>query len=123
MPYVEPTYNLTCDLHYGQGFGNVHISAVGDLVEADVPCNLAWGKRIMASTTGGTTTIGVPVSLMTILIPSDRSRPVGPTDFLGPGFVLVHGPEEVWYWVWMWDFIGAGFDNEHIGILALKCHD
>src|SRR4051794_40247255 len=104
MPYVEPTYNLLCDLHYGNGFGGVRIADVGALAYADVPCNLAWGKRIMASTTGGTGAIGVPVSPMTILIPSDGPIPVGPTDFLGPGFVKVQGSVDVWYWVWMWDY-------------------
>ena len=122
MPYAEPTYNLTCDLYNGKGNLDLTVSTgPGTVIEKEVPCNLAWGRRVSMATTGGTSSIGVPVSLMTILIPSSFSRPSGPTDHLGPGFVLVHGPEEVWYWVWMWDFIGAGFDNEHIGILGMKC--
>lgn len=121
MAYTEPVYNLTCDLHKGAGNGNITISAgKGPLIEANVPCNLAWGKRVSMATTGGTSVVGIPVSVMTILIPSSFSYPMGPSEPLGPGFVLVHGPLEMWYWVWMWDFIGAGFDNEHIGILALK---
>lgn len=120
MPYTEPTYNLTCDLYKGDGSGGVTLAQLGDLIATDVPCNLSWGKRFMASTTGGTSTIGVPVSVMTLLLPSDGPLPWGPSQYRGPGFVLVHGPQEVWYWVWMWDFIGAGFPNEHVGALILK---
>ena len=123
MPYVEPVYNIKCNLYQGLGFGGVKISDVGDLIEADIPCNFAWGKRVQGPTTGGTSSIGIPVSLMTALIPSSFSKPLGPTDLpFGPGFVFVQAPVLCWYWVWMWDYIGAGFDNEHVGILCLKCH-
>lgn len=121
MPYTEPVYNLKCDFHYGQGFGGIRIADVGDLIEADIPCNLSWGRRVMIPATGGTSAVGVNVSLMTLLFPSSFSKPVGPTDPpFGPGFVWVKTDIPCWYWIWSWDYIGAGFDNEHCGALIMK---
>lgn len=122
MPYQEPVYNLKCDFHKGKGGGGITVGDVGPLIEANIPCNHAWSRRGMVSTTGGTQTVGIPVSLMTLLFPSNFSKPVGPSDGpTGPGFIWVQEPVLCWYWVWMWDWVAAGFGNEHCAALMLKC--
>jgi hypothetical protein len=104
MPYVIPTFNLTCNIwHGGNPVGPPSLSS---------PCNLAWGRRVNVASTGGTTLVGVPLVCMSLLLPKltdirGRSAaggedavevPAGSGRFYGSTFV---------------DDIGKGFANEH----------
>lgn len=104
MGYTLPTFNLQCNIYTNGLYPVARLT--------NVPCNLAWGRRVAVPSTGGTSFVGVPLMTMTLLLPLG-------TDVRGthqaPGFDTIEVPAGSGrlYWVMFADNIGMGFPNEH----------
>jgi hypothetical protein len=113
MPaYSLPTFNLTCRFQadpppFGRG-------------AAESLCNLAYGQRVNVASTGGTGEVGIPMILMTLLLPplTDIRGPSPPNsnpngaNFNGYYVEVVIGSGRIYQVVFV-DDIGKGFANEH----------
>lgn len=102
--YTIPTFNLTCNLWTGGNpVGPPRLSPV---------CNLAWGRRVNVASTGGTTTLGIPLVTMSLLLPAltDVRGPFGPSG--EDACEVPAGSGRLYHVVWV-DDIGKGFANEH----------
>lgn len=100
--YVIPQMPLVANI-YRVG------SAVPDVVSA---ANLAWGRRVQLSATGGTTTIGVIVYLMSLLLPAGTDVRGVKSGYAGDNVECPAGSGR-FYKVMFVDDIGKGFPNEH----------
>jgi len=107
MPYVIPTFNITCNLWTNR------IQSVPPRVAA-APCNLAWGKRVNVASTGGTTEVGVPLLTMTLLLPATVDIR-GFKSATSSDLCEVPAGSGRYYIVWWADYIGYGFPNAHKG--------
>lgn len=113
MPtYRLPEFNLTCRVYT---FGNV----ADPPRVSDIPCNLAWGKRVNVPSTGGTGAVGVPLMTMILLTPKDvdiRDR------FSSTNLDAVEVPQGSgrFYFVVYCDNVGMGFPNEHRAVAIVK---
>lgn len=113
MPFSLPNFNLRCDVYTGPWLTKA-------LRVSDVPCNLAWGKRVQdfaAFDTAPDESSGSPQ--MVLLTPAGtdlRSKIIS-----GQGDVVeVPQGSGRWYGVFAVDDIGKGFDNEHRGAWVLQ---
>lgn len=107
MSFTTPTFNLLCDIYTGPWSGK-------SLRQADVTCNLAFGKRV-----NGFSEALDPFPLgngtnarVTLLLPAGtdvRSFPLNPVSDM----VEVPKGTGRWYIVAFVDDIGKGFANEH----------
>lgn len=107
MAFELPTFNLLCNIADGpQWPAAVRV--------ANVPCNLAWGKRVQqtAGTSGGSPSTG---SLITLLLPAltDVRDGTGNNPPFGADLIEVPSGSGRWYYVTAVDDIGKGFANEH----------
>lgn len=112
MPYTIPTFNITCDIFTSHAFG-----AAARL--ANIPCNLAWGKRVNAPATGGTTSLGVVLIPMTLLLPATVDIR-GTNSSTGDDGVEVPSGSGRRYTVLFADFVGYGFANAHKGAVLYQ---
>jgi hypothetical protein len=103
MGYRVPEFPIECQI-YGSLFG-------GDL-RLTSECNLAWGQRVNAPSTGGTSEIGVPLITMVLLLPP-LTDIRGPLSSTGADGVIVPSGSGRKYTVAFVDDIGKGFSNEH----------
>jgi hypothetical protein len=86
---------------------------------ADARANMAWGKRVSSMSTGGTSSVGVIAQTMTLLLEST-------TDIRGylstTGYDIVEVPSGSgrYYNVYIADYIGYGFPNQHKAALIYQ---
>lgn len=103
MSYSLPTFNLSVNIFTYPGITTLRLTS---------PANLAWGRRVNVASTGGTTTLGVPLVTMTLLLPA-LTDIRGPLNAPGPDTVEVPAGSARYYTVVFVDDIGKGFANEH----------
>lgn len=114
MPFIQPVYNLTCNIWTGPIFPTVGPARVTGAI-----CNLAWGRRVSTMSTGGTGSAGIIVSTMTLLLEAT-------TDIRGRSSTTHQDVVEVpagsgrFYRCETADFIGKGFDNEHKAAVLMQ---
>lgn len=108
MAFSLPVFNLTCILRHGNG--DPQINSV---------CNLAWGRRVQVSSTGGTNSIGIQAITMSLLLPAltDVRGRLAPG---GSDIVEVPAGSGRLYTAEVVDDIGKGFANEHRCALILQ---
>lgn len=105
MPYVEPTYNLECNLYttgiYPEGLRVVN-----------APCNLAYGRRVNMPVFGSSPDAGVTLIGMTLLLPKDVDIRGYNSESSADTCEVPSGSGRKYLVVWS-DFIGYGFPNCH----------
>jgi hypothetical protein len=104
MAFTVPQFNTLCAIRTG-----------GSLVGAprlEVLGNLAWGKRVNVSATGGTGIAGFLVMTMSLLLPAGTDVR-GRQNASGPDSVEVPAGSGRFYLVTFVDDVGRGFANEH----------
>lgn len=104
MAFVEPTYNLLCNVFDHDTFVVPRI--------ADQECNLAWGRRVNVASTGGTDVLGLPLVTMSLLVPAGVDIR-GPQNSELADVIECPAGTGRFYSVVFVDDIGKGFDNEH----------
>lgn len=109
-----PTFNLTVN-----AWRSIHNPLVDppDTVE---DCNLAWGRRASVPASGGTSTVGVVFTAMTLLLPPLSDVRDGLQPGTGADVVEVPAGSGRFYDVLLVDDIGKGFPNEHRCAVVLK---
>jgi hypothetical protein len=117
--YTLPTFNLVCDV-FTPAAANVLVPAGAIIREVDLPCNLAWGRRVNVASTGGTMAPGVPLTAVTLLLPKGADVR-GPQDITSADVIEVPAGSGRWYGVYAVDDIGKGFANEHRAAVLLAC--
>lgn len=119
MPFRLPTFNLDCNLSAPDVPNVPGIPSAPFRVNA-LECQLTYGRRTNAMSTGGTATPGVPLQTMNLLLPA-LSDVRGPQDTISFDMAEVPAGSGRWYAVFFVDDIAKGFSNEHrsAGILAL----
>jgi len=113
MAFTVPEFPIVCNIYTGPWLGKV-------LRLSDVPCNLAWGKRVNALpqiNANADLLDGTPQ--MTLLLPALTD--VRSTIISGTGDVVeIPSGSARWYGVLAVDDIGKGFPNEHRGAYVLQ---
>lgn len=104
MPFVVPSFPLTCNVYTGGVFTNPP--------RISPNCNLTYGRRVMMVSTGGTSVPGVLVYNMSLLLPAGTDIR-GPRNAGGGDGVEVPAGSGRQYFVVFVDDIGKGFANEH----------
>jgi len=114
MAFQLPNFNILVNIwSYSGGLPS------GPPRVSDAPANLAWGKRVSTMSTGGTSSIGVIVSTMTLLLESTTDiRGVNATT--NSDWVEVPSGSGRFYRVWYADYIGYGFPNQHKGAILYQ---
>jgi hypothetical protein len=105
MSFNLPQFNLHCNVWHAPA-----IPPVG-APDLDTLGNLAWGRRVNVTSTGGTSFLGTPLLCMTLLLPKltdVRGDPAG-----GADVVEVPAGSGRFYRIVFVDDIGKGFANEH----------
>lgn len=83
-----------------------------------VMCNLAWGRRVAVPSTGGTSSLGIPLFTMTLLVPAGTD--IRDRLFSGTGDTIeVPAGTHRFYEAVYVDDLGKGFSNEHRGVIML----
>lgn len=103
--YTLPTFNLTVAI-YSHGTLPPVPPRLTSL------CNLALGRRMNNVATGGTSSAGVLVNVMWLLLPA-LTDIRGPVDPVGPDVVDCPAGSGRLYGVTFVDDSGKGFGNEH----------
>lgn len=111
MPFRLPTFNLTCNISQPPVAGTPGIPA-GSYRVVGQACQLTYGRRVQVVSTGGTTSAGVLVLSMNLLLPPAVDVR-GPQDTVSFDMVEVPAGSGRWYSVVGVDDIGKGFSNEH----------
>lgn len=111
MAFRLPTFNLRCvitqpDVPLTPAIPTAPYRIVDQL------CQLTYGRRAQVVSTGGTTTAGVLVLSMNLLLPK-LIDVRGPQDTVSWDMVEVPAGSGRWYQVVAVDDIGKGFSNEH----------
>jgi hypothetical protein len=109
--YTLPVFNLLCNIDVN-AFGGVPGPQPGPFRISLCPCNLAWGRRVTAMSTGGTGDAGVIVVTTQLLLPP-LTDVRGPQDTVAADEVEVPAGSGRVYRVVAVDDIGKGFGNEH----------
>lgn len=118
MAFSVPAFPLLCDIYTGPWLSK-------SLRVDDVPCNLAWSKRVNTGLTAGSgPSSAAAQSFMTLLLPAatdirDNAGLVGATGDI----VEVPKGSGRWYGVIYVDDLGKGFANEHRGATILKIYE
>lgn len=118
MPFVVPQMPLLCDIYSGPWLSKA-------LKQADVACNLAWGKRIQAAFAyGASDTSALHQCPMTLLLPALTEIWDG-AGLTGDDADIVEVPSGTgrWYCVFYVDDIGKGFPNEHRAAIIFKLYE
>jgi len=120
MAYKLPVFNLVCNIKRPP-FANTPAIPSPPYRLSSVSCQLAYGERMNASSTGGTGFAGIPLQTMNLQLPK-LTDIRGPQDSVSFDMVEVPAGSGRWYWVTFVDDIGKGFTNEHrtAGIFALE---
>lgn len=114
MAFQLPSFNITVNIWTGP-----NAPPAGAPRVAIAPANLAWGKRVSTMSTGGTSTPGIIVSTMTLLL--EKTTDIrGQFSTTGSDCVEVPSGSGRYYRVWTADFIGYGFPNEHKGAVIYQ---
>jgi hypothetical protein len=111
VAYQIPRMPITCDI-FTPDVPGVAAIPTSPARLAGVRCNLAWGKRTNAATTGGTVSVGVLTSAVDLLLPA-RTDIRGPQDTTSFDMVCVPSGSGRWYQVTAVDDVGKGFANEY----------
>lgn len=114
MAFTVPEFPLLCNIYTGP-------AATMSLRHADVPCNLAIGKRTQQTgrDRGGFGAIGVPP---TLLLPGGTDiRDVTSSTLWD--FVEVPSGSNRWYQVDSVEPLGYGFDNWHVCAALVKASE
>lgn len=111
MAYRLPTFNLLCNIATGPATPT-SVPPTPPYRIAGQTCQLTYGRRVQVIATGGTTSVGVLVQSMNLLLPP-LTDVRGLQDTVGPDFVEVPAGSGRWYCVSGVDDIGKGFSNEH----------
>jgi len=115
MAYVIPNFNLTCDIYPGNGGWNPVVGALPTSPArlTAVPCALVYGRRVQVVSTGGTSSPGILVFAMNLLVAKGTDIR-GMQDSTGiPDWVRCPSGSSRWYQVSWVDDIGKGYPNEH----------
>lgn len=116
MAFQLPTLNILCNIWT--------YSPVPPTVPAritDEPCNLAWGKRVGTMSTGGTSSPGIIVCTMVLLMAKTADiRGAYSTTF--KDLVEVPAGSGRFYYCEFADFVGYGFDNMHKAAHLVHCN-
>jgi len=108
VPYILPTFNLTCNI-WRAG----HIPGT-DPPDVTADCNLAWGRRVNTGDINITAVGGFLPPAMILLLPK-LTDIRGYTSSGGPDLVEVPAGSQRIYQVGFVDDLGKGFANEHRG--------
>lgn len=111
--YTLPQFNLT-----------VNIWRAGVVPPTGPPAsspkgNLAWGRRVAVPSTGGTSSIGIPLMTMTLLLPPHtdvRGDPFG----INADVIECPAGTGRYYICRFVDDLGKGFANEHRGAVLTQ---
>lgn len=115
MSFREPVYNASINLWHGQFGGAFYDPAAGDPVgppDDVINGQVRYGRQSQVVATGGTTSTGILVFGMSLLVPKTTDiRDV----FSATGADIVEVPvgSGLFYAVQYVDEIGRGFANEH----------
>jgi hypothetical protein len=112
MAFVVPNFNLTCDIFKNEGTLDAPVVPSLPARLAAVPCALVYGRRVNVASTGGTSSPGVPLECMSLLVPK-LTDIRGPQDVVINDVVAVPAGSGRWYGVNAVDDIGKGYPNEH----------
>jgi hypothetical protein len=104
MAFRLPNFNLTANINTGPLLTLAFRFATS--------CNLAWGTRVNQSNVGGSGVLGVPLTLMDLLLPPGVDVR-GPLSATLADIVEVPAGSGRFYTVTFVDDIGKGFPNEH----------
>lgn len=110
MAYRLPTFNIMAGI-FTPDIPNVP-GIPTSAARVVTLCNLAWGKRSNTASSGGTSSPGIPVSCVDLLLPP-RTDVRGPQDTVSFDMVEVPHGSGRWYTAVAVDDIGRGFANEH----------
>ena len=111
MAFRLPTFNLTCNISGPTVPGGLWPPIQPYRVPGQT-CQLTYGERVQVVSTGGTTSAGVLVLSMNLLVPK-LVDVRGPQDTVSADLVEVPAGSGRWYVVVAVDDIGKGFSNEH----------
>lgn len=111
MAFRLPSFNLLCNITTCD-VPNTPAIPTGPYRLTDQECQLTYGRRVQVASTGGTTTAGVLVLVMNLLLPVETDIR-GPQDTVSFDMVEVPSGTGRWYYVAGVDDIGKGFANEH----------
>jgi len=113
MPrFVVPQFNLVCDIWTGPPVTGPFVPPAGAPRLAGQSCALVYGSRTNVSSTGGTTSAGVALQTMNLLLPGGTDVR-GPQDATAVDVVECPTGSGRWYAVTFVDDIGKGWANEH----------
>jgi len=111
MGFRLPTFNLMCNISAPPVPNTPGIPTIPYRISNQL-CQLTYGRRVNVASTGGTGVPGVPISLMSLLLPA-LADVRGPQDTVSFDMVEVPAGSGRWYTVAGVDDIGKGFANEH----------
>lgn len=111
MAFSVPSFPLLANISQPDSLGDLR-APTPPFREVDVPCNLAWGRRVNTMSTGGTGFSGVPVNCIDLLLPK-LTDVRGPQDSVGPDLAEVPAGSGRWYQVTCVDDVAKGFTNEY----------
>ena len=129
MAFEIPTFNILCNIFPCTGLGYLVDMVGGTPRLANQPCNLAHGRRVAVTSTGGTTLPGIPQMTMGLLLPAltdirgpqDNISAAQPETGIVGDYVECPSGTGRWYGVAAVDDVGKGFANEYryAALLAL----
>jgi len=105
MAFSIPNFNLLCDIWEGP-------FPTKTLRVADVPCNLALGRRVQSLFVDPTNILTAPAA-PNLLLPAGTDVRDVDCDVTDSDFVEVPKGSGRWYIVLLVDDVGKGFDNEY----------
>lgn len=111
MAYRVPGFNLLCNLYAPDVPGVPGVPTSAPRI-AGQPCALVYGRRVNTASSGGTSSPGIPVQTIDLLLPF-RTDVRGPQDTISFDMAEVPAGTGRWYAVTFVDDIGRGYPNEH----------
>lgn len=120
MAFILPTFNIICNVKTCPVPG-VASKPVAPYRLTNHACQLTYGRRTNAMSTGGTLAAGVLSQGMNLLLPAGTDIR-GPQDTVSFDMVEVPAGTGRWYSVFFVDDIAKSFSNEHrtAGLQALE---
>lgn len=111
MAFVLPNFNITCAITQPDVAGVPAVPVLPPRI-ASQACALVYGRRVNVMSTGGTSTAGVLVQTMNLLVPAGTDIR-GPQDATSFDMVEIPPLSQQWYQVVFVNDIGKGYANEH----------